>query len=140
MVSKYFYLGWASLLEAFGVIPGTVQSCAALLKKGNLLAIAPGGVYEAQLGDNAYELLWRQRTGFAKVAIESQKVCTFIYNFIIHFFKWFLLFSLSLSFQYSQETFERLFVLSTHLGHFGAGSTTRLSFHWYQFTEVSQSN
>lgn len=64
--------GWASLLEAFGVIPGTVQSCAALLKKGKLLAIAPGGVYEAQLGDNTYQLLWRQRKGFAKVAIEAQ--------------------------------------------------------------------
>lgn len=37
--------GWGSLLEAFGVIPGTVQSCAALLRKGNLLAISPGGVY-----------------------------------------------------------------------------------------------
>lgn len=68
--------GWASLLEAFGVIPGTVQSCAALLKKGKLLAIAPGGVYEAQLGDNTYQLLWRQRKGFAKVAIEAQVVET----------------------------------------------------------------
>lgn len=64
--------GWSSLLEAFGVIPGTVQSCAALLRKGNLLAIAPGGVYEAQLGDHNYELLWRQRLGFAKVAIEAK--------------------------------------------------------------------
>nr|CAG4637032.1 EOG090X06SH [Ceriodaphnia reticulata]SVE72955.1 EOG090X06SH [Ceriodaphnia reticulata] len=64
--------GWSSLLEAFGVIPGTVQSCAALLRKGNLLAIAPGGVYEAQLGDNNYELLWRQRLGYAKVAIEAK--------------------------------------------------------------------
>lgn len=66
--------GWSSLLEAFGVIPGTVQSCAAVLKRGDLLAIAPGGVYEAQLGDNRYELLWKQRLGFAKVAIEAQVV------------------------------------------------------------------
>jgi len=64
--------GWATLLEAYGVIPGTVQSCAALLKQNNLLAIAPGGVYEAQLGDNTYQLLWRQRLGYAKVAIEAQ--------------------------------------------------------------------
>ena len=73
----FFYIlftGWRSLLEAFGVIPGTVQSCAALLRKGNLLAIAPGGVYEAQLGDNNYELLWRQRLGYAKVAIEAKVV------------------------------------------------------------------
>lgn len=67
-------IGWASLLEAYGVIPGTVKSCAAILKKGNLLAIAPGGVYEAQLGDNNYELLWKQRIGFAKVALEARVV------------------------------------------------------------------
>jgi len=74
---SYHYLGWSSLLEAFGVIPGTVQSCAALLKKGSLLAIAPGGVYEAQIGDHNYELFWRQRQGFAKVAIEAKVVmCT----------------------------------------------------------------
>jgi len=64
--------GWASLLEAFGVIPGTVQSCATILKQNNLLGIAPGGVYEAQLGDNTYELLWKQRIGYAKAAIEAQ--------------------------------------------------------------------
>lgn len=29
-------------------------------------------MHEAQLGDNTYELLWRQRMGFAKVAIEAQ--------------------------------------------------------------------
>lgn len=62
------------------MIPGTVQSCAALLRKGNLLAIAPGGVYEAQLGDNNYELLWRQRLGYAKVAIEA-KVVSFAFIF-----------------------------------------------------------
>ena len=31
-----------------------------------------GGVYEAQFGNNYYELLWQQRLGFAKVAIESK--------------------------------------------------------------------
>ena len=74
---SYHYLGWSSLLEAFGVIPGTVQSCAALLKKGSLLAIAPGGVYEAQIGDHNYELFWRQRQGFAKVAIEAKVVIAY---------------------------------------------------------------
>jgi len=64
--------GWANLLEAFGVIPGTVQSCAAILKQNDLLGIAPGGVYEAQLGDNTYELLWKHRIGYAKAAIEAQ--------------------------------------------------------------------
>ena len=79
-IVESFAAGWATLLEAYGVIPGTVQSCAALLKQNNLLAIAPGGVYEAQLGDNTYQLLWRQRLGYAKVAIEAQVVHLIIYS------------------------------------------------------------
>lgn len=41
-------------MEAFKVIPGTVQSCANILKEGHVLAIAPGGVYEAQFGNSNY--------------------------------------------------------------------------------------
>lgn len=54
------------------VCPGTVQTCANTLKDGNLLAISPGGVYEAQFGDSNYELLWKNRIGFAKVALEAK--------------------------------------------------------------------
>ncbi|KAL5276766.1 TMEM68.2 family protein [Megaselia abdita] len=64
--------GWSLIADAFHVSPGTVSSCANTLRDGNLLAISPGGVYEAQFGDHYYELLWRNRTGFAKVAIESK--------------------------------------------------------------------
>lgn len=64
--------GWGIISEAMKVIPGTVQTCANILKEGNLLAISPGGVYEAQFGNNNYELLWRNRIGFAKVAIEAK--------------------------------------------------------------------
>lgn len=53
------------------VCPGTVSTCAKTLHDGNLLAISPGGVYEAQFGDNNYELLWKNRVGFAKVALEG---------------------------------------------------------------------
>ncbi|XP_073832744.1 DGAT1/2-independent enzyme synthesizing storage lipids [Musca autumnalis] len=64
--------GWGTISEAFHISPGTVQSCVNILREGNLLAISPGGVYEAQFGDNYYELLWRNRVGFAKVALEAQ--------------------------------------------------------------------
>ncbi|XP_034825953.1 DGAT1/2-independent enzyme synthesizing storage lipids isoform X1 [Maniola hyperantus] len=64
--------GWASLLEGLCVIPGTVQTCAGVLKAGNSLAIAPGGVYEAQFGDHYYRLNWKTRVGFAKVALEAK--------------------------------------------------------------------
>lgn len=64
--------GWASLLEGLCVIPGTVQTCAGVLREGNALAISPGGVYEAQFGDHYYRLNWKSRIGFAKVAQEAK--------------------------------------------------------------------
>lgn len=64
--------GFAIISESCHVSPGTIQSCVSILGDGNLLAISPGGVYEAQFGDSCYELLWRNRIGFAKVALEAQ--------------------------------------------------------------------
>ncbi|XP_011177214.1 transmembrane protein 68 [Zeugodacus cucurbitae] len=64
--------GWGTISEAFNISPGTVQSCVGILREGNMLAISPGGVYEAQFGDHYYELLWRNRVGFAKVALEAK--------------------------------------------------------------------
>ncbi|KAH8032584.1 hypothetical protein HPB51_026037 [Rhipicephalus microplus] len=64
--------GFKILTEVFKVSPGTVQSCAQVMRDGNLLAIAPGGVLEAQFGDERYRLLWKKRLGFAKAAIEAR--------------------------------------------------------------------
>lgn len=64
--------GFAIISESCHVSPGTIQSCVSILKEGNMLAISPGGVYEAQFSDHNYELMWRNRKGFAKVAIEAQ--------------------------------------------------------------------
>ncbi|KAK2726231.1 hypothetical protein QYM36_000624 [Artemia franciscana] len=64
--------GFGPVLQAFKVKPGTIQSCTEILEGGNLLAIAPGGVYEALLGDHYYELLWKNRIGFAKVAVNAK--------------------------------------------------------------------
>lgn len=61
------------------VIPGTVQTCSEVLKDNNLLAISPGGVYEAQFS-HSYELMWKKRLGFAKVAIEAKVVIYCITN------------------------------------------------------------
>lgn len=55
------------------VIPGTVQSCSNVLKEGNLLAISPGGVYESQFS-HQYQLMWKKRLGFAKVALDAKVV------------------------------------------------------------------
>lgn len=56
------------------MIPGTVQICSTILKENNLLAISPGGVYEAQFGDCYYTLMWKKRLGFAKVAMDAKVV------------------------------------------------------------------
>lgn len=50
-----------------------------------MLAISPGGVYEAQFGNSYYELMWKKRMGFAKVALDA-KVVRFhkiVYSFIL---------------------------------------------------------
>ncbi|CAH1164188.1 unnamed protein product [Phaedon cochleariae] len=63
--------GFSIIAECMNVIPGTIQTCSNILKEGNVLAISPGGVYEAQFG-HTYNLLWKRRLGFAKVALEAK--------------------------------------------------------------------
>lgn len=73
-VADYFLFnipGFSVIADCLQVIPGTVVSCSSILKEGNLLAISPGGVYEAQFSCN-YELMWKKRLGFAKVAIDAK--------------------------------------------------------------------
>ncbi|XP_067929542.1 DGAT1/2-independent enzyme synthesizing storage lipids-like [Watersipora subatra] len=67
-----FYVpGFQRLMKVFQVQPGTVEGCTKLLKEGNIVAIAPGGIREALFSHN-YDLLWNKRLGFAKVAIASK--------------------------------------------------------------------
>lgn len=74
MVDKFLSKvpGWEIISEVMKLGPYNADACVKVLNEGNLLAISPGGVYEAQFGDNYYNLLWRKRTGFAKVAIEAK--------------------------------------------------------------------
>lgn len=53
-------------------VEGSREECIRVLKGGNSLLIAPGGSYEAMFGSNRYELLWRNRVGFAKIAQEAK--------------------------------------------------------------------
>lgn len=41
-----------------------------------VLSLCVGGVREALFSDEYYEVLWGQRTGFAKIALEAQVVST----------------------------------------------------------------
>lgn len=90
VVDRFFFKipGWSIFADFLKLIPGTVQSCSAILKEGNMLAISPGGVYEAEFGDSYYELMWNKRMGFAKVALDAKVVC-FPKN-VFYYFIWFL--------------------------------------------------
>lgn len=73
-VADYFLFkvpGLKILLRSMGVIPGSHETCTNTLKAGNLLVIAPGGVYESQFS-HRYNLLWKNRVGFARVAIDAK--------------------------------------------------------------------
>lgn len=72
------FSGWKTLMEVCCVTPGTVESCVELLKQGEVLCIAPGGVREALFSDSRiYNLMWRQRFGFVKIAMQTRVVSTF---------------------------------------------------------------
>jgi len=71
-----FLSGFSIIAEALKVIPGTVQTCSGVLRDNNLLAISPGGVYEAQFGNSYYHLEWKGRLGFAKAALDAKAVST----------------------------------------------------------------
>lgn len=77
VVDRFFFNvpGFFILTDVMKMIPGTVQTCSAVLKEGNSLVISPGGVYEAQFGDSYYQLMWKNRVGFAKVALDAKVVC-----------------------------------------------------------------
>ncbi|XP_052643024.1 transmembrane protein 68 isoform X3 [Harpia harpyja] len=64
--------GFKILLDVHGVMHGPKEECVSALKKGCLIAIAPGGVREALFSDEMYTIIWGNRKGFAQVAIDAK--------------------------------------------------------------------
>jgi 1-acyl-sn-glycerol-3-phosphate acyltransferase len=62
---------WRDLIRNIGMVPGTRESCSALMEAGQHILVFPGGRREVckQKGE-AYQLIWRNRTGFAHMAIQ----------------------------------------------------------------------
>jgi 1-acyl-sn-glycerol-3-phosphate acyltransferase len=61
---------WGQLLTRWGVVDGTRDNCARLLDAGEAVLVFPGGAREVvKRRGEAYELIWKQRTGFARMAI-----------------------------------------------------------------------
>ncbi len=69
--------GWSQLLTHLGVVPGTREICAKLMKQKAAICVFPGGARETvRLHGEKYNLDWRDRMGFAQMAIENR--CTII--------------------------------------------------------------
>lgn len=63
--------GWRDLMQRLGVVVGSPETCAALMRAGEHVLVFPGGGREvAKRKGEAYELIWKQRVGFARMAIE----------------------------------------------------------------------
>ena len=62
---------WRELLVHFGTIDGTRENTRKLLASGNAVLVFPGGGREVarHKGDH-YPLVWRERIGFARLALE----------------------------------------------------------------------
>jgi len=64
--------GLGTLLEALEIQPSSFATCQKMLEEGHVLAVSPGGVREALFGDHNYHLIWKERKGFARVAIQAK--------------------------------------------------------------------
>lgn len=62
--------GWGSLLTNLGAVVGSREHCAQLMQAGAHILVFPGGGREvAKRKGEAYKLIWKERTGFARMAI-----------------------------------------------------------------------
>jgi 1-acyl-sn-glycerol-3-phosphate acyltransferase len=64
--------GWRDVLVRQGGVRGTRENCRALLGAGEAVLVYPGGGREvAKRKGEKYQLLWKERVGFARLAIEA---------------------------------------------------------------------
>ena len=62
---------WRDVLRRLGAVRGTRENCAALFKRGEAVLVFPGGGREVmKRKGERYKLIWKERVGFARLAIE----------------------------------------------------------------------
>ena len=62
---------WRDLVAAQGAVLGTRENCAALMRRGENILVFPGGAREVfKRKGEAYRLIWKERYGFVRLAIE----------------------------------------------------------------------
>lgn len=65
--------GWGDALLKYGSVPGTPENCHTLMSGGAHVLVFPGGAREvAKRRGEENRLTWKNRTGFARLAIEHQ--------------------------------------------------------------------
>ncbi len=63
--------GWRDVLSRFGAVDGSRESARALMRAGLPVLVFPGGGREvARRKGDYYPLVWRERIGFARLALE----------------------------------------------------------------------
>ena len=64
--------GSGEILKTFGIVPGTRANMRELMRRGDLILVFPGGAREvAKRKGERYQLIWKNRLGFAVMAIEG---------------------------------------------------------------------
>lgn len=62
---------WGEFLSRNGMVLGTPENCAALMREGAHVLVFPGGGREVmRRRGEAYRLIWKRRSGFARLAME----------------------------------------------------------------------
>lgn len=62
---------WRTALSRGGMVLGSPENCAALMQSGQHVLVFPGGAREVwRRRGEAYQLIWKRRTGFVRMAIE----------------------------------------------------------------------
>jgi 1-acyl-sn-glycerol-3-phosphate acyltransferase len=65
--------GFRQAITAIGALPGEPQAAEELLRRGELVVVYPGGVDDSlKLSHERYQLKWKERAGFARVAIAAK--------------------------------------------------------------------
>ncbi len=68
---------WGQLLRGLGVVDGTRASCDRLMRAGEAILVFPGGGREvAKRKGEKYKLIWKERIGFARMALRHR--CTIV--------------------------------------------------------------
>jgi len=65
--------GWRDFMTSTGCVEGTRENCARLMQLGEQIIVFPGGGGEVfKRKGEQYKLRWKERVGFARMAIENR--------------------------------------------------------------------